>query len=139
MPHSRHTAIVRADIDKVPELTVLAQAQDEAGVYAIANLAARQFFITGHAEYDPLTLKQEYERDLAAGLNPDIPVNYFPDDDPSQEPRVIWRSCANLLYSNWLNYFVYQSTPFDLNAISGAKENPQEFITYSVFIATEIK
>ena len=117
VPHSRHTAIVRADIDKVPELTVLAQAQDEAGVYAIANLAARQFFITGHAEYDPLTLKQEYERDLAAGLNPDIPVNYFPDDDPAKMPVVRWRSVAHLLFANWLNYYVYQETPYELDEL----------------------
>ena len=103
VPHSRHTTVDKTDVEKVPELTILAEAQDDAGVYAIANLVARQFFITGHAEYDPLTLKQEYDRDLAAGLNPDIPVNYYPHDDTTKTPIVRWR--------------VYQETPYELDEL----------------------
>ena len=114
VPHSRHTEERRADIEKVPELTILAES-DIAGVYAIANLDQRQFFITGHAEYDPYTLKNEYERDLKAGLNPHVPDNYFPNDDPSREPIVRWRSVAHLLFANWLNYYVYQETPYAID------------------------
>ena len=116
VPHSRHTEERRADIEKVPSLTILAES-DEAGVYAIANLEKRQFFITGHAEYDPHTLKNEYERDLKAGLNPIIPKNYFPNDNPQLEPVVKWRSVAHLLFANWLNYYVYQETPYEIDAI----------------------
>ena len=90
---------------------------DEVGIYAIANLEARQFFITGHAEYDPYTLKNEYNRDLKAGLNPKIPQNYFPNDNPNLEPVVKWRSVAHLLFANWLNYYVYQETPFEIDSI----------------------
>ena len=117
VPHSRHTEERRADIEKVPELTIMAEAEGDAGVYAIANLEKRQFFITGHAEYDPLTLKQEYDRDSKAGLNPNIPRNYYPDDDPTKTPIVRWRSVANLLFANWLNYYVYQETPYELDEL----------------------
>ena len=113
VPHSRHTEEHRADIERVPELTILAESN--VGVYAIANLEQRQFFITGHAEYDPYTLKQEYERDLKAGLNPHVPDNYYPNDDPSREPIVRWRSVAHLLFANWLNYYVYQETPYAID------------------------
>ena len=122
VPHSRHTEERKEDILKVPELTILVEAEDEAGVYAIANLEKRQFFITGHAEYDPLTLKQEYDRDLKAGLNPRIPRNYYPNDDPSLEPIVRWRSVAHLLFANWLNYYVYQETPFELDSLYRSDE-----------------
>ena len=113
VPHSRHTTVLREDVEKHPELTILASS-DEAGVYAIKTDMGRQVFITGHSEYDADTLRREYERDRAAGLPIDVPRNYFPDDDPSRDPIVSWRSCANLMYSNWLNYYVYQETPFDL-------------------------
>ena len=117
VPHSRHTENRREDIERVPELAILAEAEGEAGPYIIANLEARQFFITGHAEYDPLTLKQEYDRDEAAGLHPNIPQNYYPDDDPRQTPVVRWRSVAHLLFANWLNYYVYQETPYELDSL----------------------
>ena len=116
VPHSRNTEERKEDIEKVPELTILAEAY-EAGVYAVANLEKRQFFITGHAEYDPYTLKNEYERDLKAGLNPLIPQNYYPNDDPTCEPVVKWRSVAHLLFANWLNYYVYQETPYEIDSI----------------------
>ena len=117
VPHSRHTEEHKEDILKVPELTILAEAEGDAGVYAIANLKKRQFFITGHAEYDPLTLKQEYDRDEKAGMNPKIPQNYYPDDDPTKKPVVRWRSVAHLLFANWLNYYVYQETPYVLDEL----------------------
>ena len=117
VPHSRHTEVHREEIEGVPELTLLAEAEGRAGVYAIANLAKRQFFITGHAEYDPLSLKQEYDRDVAAGLPIEMPQNYYPDDDPSRMPVVRWRSVANLLFANWLNYYVYQETPYELDGL----------------------
>ena len=116
VPHSRHTTVLREDIEKVPELKILASSE-EAGVYAISSKNGRQIFITGHSEYDADTLKNEYLRDQAAGLGTPIPKNYFPDDDPARDPLVTWRSHANLLYSNWLNYFVYQTTPYDLTTI----------------------
>ena len=117
VPHSRYTEIRREDIEKIPELTILSES-DEAGVYAVANLEARQFFITGHAEYDPNTLQSEYERDVRAGLNPNVPQNYYPNDNPALEPVVKWRSVAHLLFANWLNYYVYQETPYELESIS---------------------
>lgn len=117
VPHSRHTTNHREDIEKVPALTILAEAEGDAGVYAIANLEKRQFFITGHAEYDPMTLKSEYDRDLAAGMNPKIPQNYYPEDDPSKTPLVRWRSVAHLLFANWLNYYVYQETPYVIDDV----------------------
>ena len=116
VPHSRHTTCRREDIEKVPGLKILA-GSETAGVYVVSTEGGRQVFVTGHSEYDADTLKNEYLRDKAAGLPIEIPLNYFPDDDPSKPPMVKWRSCANLLYSNWLNYIVYQSTPYDLNEI----------------------
>ena len=116
VPHSRHTTILREDVERVPELKILATSP-EAGVYALSTENGRQIFITGHSEYDALTLEQEYLRDKNLGKPIEPPKNYYPNDDDTQPPRVTWRSCANLLYSNWLNYFVYQTTPFDLGAI----------------------
>lgn len=115
-PHSRHTEVRREDIEKVEDLTILAESQ-EAGVYIVASNNGRHIFVTGHAEYDPDTLKNEYLRDLAKGLCINPPKNYFIDNDPENPPLVTWRSHANLLYNNWLNYYVYQETPFDLAQI----------------------
>lgn len=112
VPHSRHTEIRREDVEKAPELEILAESA-EAGVYLVASRDGRQVFVTGHLEYDPLTLKEEYERDVQKGLPIKPPVNYFPDDDHLQMPLVRWRSHANLLYMNWLNYYVYQETPYN--------------------------
>lgn len=117
VPHSRYTGVRREDIEAVPELKILASS-DEAGVLVCMTDRGRQIFVTGHSEYDGDTLAAEYRRDVAAGLDPDIPENYFPDDDPEKPPVVRWRSCANLLYSNWLNYFVYQTTPYDIETIN---------------------
>lgn len=117
VPHSRHTDIKREDVEKVPQLSILSESE-EAGVYAVIDKTYRHLFITGHAEYDALTLKTEYDRDVAEGLPINIPVNYYPNDDPQKTPIVRWRSAANLLFSNWLNYYVYQGTPFDLNRLS---------------------
>ncbi|MCI0519441.1 MAG: homoserine O-succinyltransferase [Chloroflexi bacterium] len=113
-PHSRHTEIRREDIEKIPELKVLIESP-QAGVFLIASRDGRQVFVTGHAEYDPLTLKAEYDRDVAAGLPISIPLNYFPQDDPAQPPIVRWRGHAHLLFANWINYTVYQETPYDLS------------------------
>ena len=120
VPHSRHTTVLREDIERVPELKILASSK-EAGVYIISANGGRQMFITGHSEYDGETLKSEYLRDKAAGKEIEIPKNYFPNDDVTKEPIVNWRSHANLLYSNWLNYFVYQSTPYDISTIPSSK------------------
>lgn len=117
VPHSRHTEFRKEDIEKVPELTILAEAEGEAGVYAIANLEKRQFFISGHAEYDPMSLKDEYDRDIKDGMDMQIPINYYPGDDPTKMPVVRWRSVANLLFANWLNYYVYQETPYELDQL----------------------
>ncbi|MBP5289297.1 MAG: homoserine O-succinyltransferase [Clostridia bacterium] len=116
-PHSRHTTIRREDVKKVKALKILAES-DQAGVYAISTDGGRQIFITGHSEYDTDTLDKEYRRDKEAGLPIQIPVNYYPEDDDTKAPRCAWRSGANLLYSNWLNYFVYQSTPYDVTSIT---------------------
>ncbi len=116
VPHSRHTTVAREDIEAVPELKILASSE-EAGVYAIATQQGRQIFVTGHSEYDPETLRNEYLRDKNAGLLISVPKNYFPNDDDTQEPLVRWRGHANLLFSNWLNYFVYQTTPYDIMSI----------------------
>lgn len=116
VPHSRCTACKREDIEKVPELRILASSPS-AGVYAVTTEKGRQVFIMGHSEYDPETLKEEYLRDKAKGLDIQVPVGYFPDDDPEKEPIVRWRAHANLLYCNWLNYFVYQTTPYDLDEL----------------------
>jgi homoserine O-succinyltransferase len=115
-PHSRHTEIRREDIEGIDRLKIVSES-DEAGIYIVLDEAGKQIYVTGHSEYDPLTLKEEYERDLAKGMNPVVPRNYFPNDDPSQEPNVSWRSHANLLFSNWLNYYVYQVTPYNLEDI----------------------
>lgn len=117
-PHSRHTTILREDIEKVDALRIIASSE-KAGVYAVQTKLGRQIFITGHSEYDPDTLKNEYFRDKNQGLPIHVPENYFPGDDDSREPVVLWRSHANLLYSNWLNYFVYQTTPYDIMEIGG--------------------
>ncbi len=116
VPHSRHTTIDRADIEGVEGLKILASSE-EAGVYAVGTPGGKQIFITGHSEYDGDTLKNEYLRDLGEGKEIAVPKNYFPNDDPTREPLVTWRSHANLLYSNWLNYFVYQTTPYDITEI----------------------
>jgi homoserine O-succinyltransferase/O-acetyltransferase len=115
-PHSRHTEIRREDVLKVPEIDLLAES-DDAGVYLVASHDERSIFVTGHSEYDPFTLKGEYDRDVKLGLPIRVPKNYYPNDDPSQPPVVRWRGHANLLYVNWLNYYVYQETPFDLSQI----------------------
>jgi homoserine O-succinyltransferase len=109
--------VLREDIEKVPELKILASSE-EAGVYAISSKNGRQIFITGHSEYDRGTLEREYLRDKNAGLPIGVPKNYYPNDDDTKEPVVSWRSHANLLYSNWLNYFVYQTTPYDIKKVS---------------------
>ena len=116
VPHSRHTTVDREDIEKVPKLKILASSED-AGVFALSTRNGRQIFITGHPEYDAETLNKEYVRDLTAGKPIEIPKNYFPNNDPKKAPPATWRSSANLLYSNWLNYFVYQTTPFNLNRL----------------------
>ncbi len=115
-PHSRHTTVLRKDIEDCPYLKILASSE-EAGVYAVSTDSGRQVFIMGHSEYDPLTLEREYFRDKNAGLAISVPENYYPEDDDTKAPLVTWRSHANLLYANWLNYFVYQTTPYDLSAI----------------------
>lgn len=115
-PHSRYTASSREDILKNPDLTVLADS-DEAGIYIVISRDGKQIFVMGHPEYDRMTLDQEYKRDLDKGINPDIPVNYYPDDDCNRKPVLSWRSHANNLYTNWLNYYVYQVTPYDLNGM----------------------
>ena len=115
-PHSRHTTVPRESIEAVPELKILASSE-EAGVYALKNESSSQVFVFGHSEYDPETLKKEYLRDKNAGLPIEIPKNYFPGDDDTKPPVVSWRSHANLLFCNWLNYFVYQTTPYDISKI----------------------
>lgn len=116
VPHSRHTTVAEADILADSRLKLLAKS-DKAGVYAVSARNGKHFFITGHPEYDAATLQQEYLRDLAAGKPIHIPENYFPDNNPEKAPVVTWRGHSNLIYSNWLNYFVYQTTPFDLKDI----------------------
>jgi homoserine O-succinyltransferase len=118
-PHSRYTEVRREDIEKTGKLEILAESE-EAGVYIVSALNGRQIFVTGHSEYDPLTLKNEYDRDVDKGLEPKPPKNYFENDDPSGPPIVKWRAHANLLYANWLNYYVYQETPFDLEELERA-------------------
>ena len=118
VPHSRHTTIRREDVEKEPRLKIIASSE-EAGVYAIHTDGGRQVFIMGHSEYDPRTLEKEYLRDKNAGLPIDVPKNHYPDDDDSKEPLVRWRAHANLLYSNGLNYFVYQTAPYDITQING--------------------
>ncbi len=116
VPQSRHTTVDREDVEKVGDLRILASST-ETGVYAVTTKNGRQIFITGHSEYDADTLKAEYERDLAQGKPIKMPVNYFPNNDPTKPPMVTWRGHAHLLFSNWLNYFVYQSTPYDIKEV----------------------
>ncbi len=120
IPHSRHTTVKAEDIEAVPELKILSTSE-EAGVYAVMNKKGRNIFITGHSEYDAETLKGEYLRDLTQGKPISIPKNYFPGDNPKKAPIVSWRAHANLLFSNWLNYFVYQTTPYDITSVSKSK------------------
>ena len=120
VPQSRHTTVDRADIEAVKELRIIASGED-GGVYAVMTKRGKQIFITGHSEYDADTLKSEYLRDLSQGKPISIPRNYFPCDNPKRPPNVSWRSHANLLYSNWLNYFVYQTTPYDINKVNKKK------------------
>ncbi|MDR2473880.1 MAG: homoserine O-succinyltransferase [Tannerella sp.] len=117
VPHSRHTEIRREDILKVPSLKLLSES-DQAGVYMVMARGGREFFITGHSEYSPVTLHDEYVRDLGKGLKIDIPANYYDDNDPTKQPVVRWRGHANLLFNNWLNYYVYQETPFRIEDIT---------------------
>ncbi|AZS16686.1 homoserine O-acetyltransferase MetA [Paenibacillus lutimineralis] len=114
VPHSRHTDVLRADIEAKDELEVLAESE-EAGIYLVATKDGKQIFVTGHSEYDPSSLKWEYDRDVAKGLVVDLPLHYYPNDDPSKTPVSTWRSHANLLFSNWLNYYVYQETPYNID------------------------
>lgn len=123
-PHSRHTEFRAGDIAKIEELEIVAQSA-EAGVYLVASKDHRKIFVSGHCEYDPLTLAAEYERDRAQGKEIALPKNYYPNDDPSCTPVVRWRSHGNLLFANWLNYYVYQETPFDLAVLSQEKEEAE--------------
>ncbi|AOZ75988.1 homoserine O-succinyltransferase [Clostridium pasteurianum] len=115
-PHSRHTEVRREDIEKDSRLKILSESK-ESGIYIVTAKHGRQIFVMGHSEYDPLTLKSEYDRDISQNKNIEIPKHYFIEDDPSKEPIVRWRSHSNLLFSNWLNYYVYQETPYNLNDI----------------------
>ena len=112
-PHSRFTEVRREDIAKHPDLVILAES-DEAGVFLVMSRDGRQIFVQGHPEYDRMTLNNEYYRDLSKGMNPAIPCNYYPDDDPCEHPILSWRNTGNTLYSNWLNFYVYQTTPYQL-------------------------
>lgn len=114
-PHSRHTTVRIEDIEKNPNLKLMA-VSDEAGAYVVGDKEGTQFFVMGHSEYDADTLAKEYFRDINKGLDIKVPVNYFPDDDPTKKPVLKWRAHSNLIYSNWLNYFVYQTTPYELSA-----------------------
>jgi len=116
VPHSRYTTVKREEIEAQKDLKILASSE-EAGVHIVSKNGGRQFFVMGHAEYDPHTLDSEYRRDLAAGLGTKIPQNYYPENDPEKNPIVKWRAHGSLLFINWLNYFVYQSTPYDLKSL----------------------
>ena len=116
VPHSRHTQIKRGDIAQIKDLQILSYSED-AGVHIVADMDCRKFFITGHSEYDRDTLAKEYFRDIDKGLKIDMPVNYFPKNDPKAVPKMTWRGTANLIFNNWLNYFVYQKTPYDLSTL----------------------
>ncbi|MBQ1666165.1 MAG: homoserine O-succinyltransferase [Bacteroidaceae bacterium] len=116
VPHSRHSELRREDIEKNPDLQIISESED-AGVHIVMARDGREFFITGHSEYAPLTLDGEYKRDVAKRLPIQLPKNYYEDDNPAKKPIVRWRAHANLLFSNWLNYYVYQKTPFDINQI----------------------
>ncbi len=114
-PHSRHTEVRRSDIEKVRDLEIISESE-EAGIYIVVSKTGRRIFVTGHSEYDPDTLKTEFLRDMNKGMQVEVPKNYFPNNDPNKAPKVTWKGHANLLFSNWLNYFVYQNTPYDINA-----------------------
>ena len=116
VPHSRYSEVRREDIEPIADLKIISESNDS-GVYMVMGRGGREFYITGHSEYSPGTLDFEYHRDLEKGLNPHIPENYYTDDDPAKKPIVRWRSHANLLFTNWLNYFVYQETPYDIRKI----------------------
>ena len=116
VPHSRYTTVLREDIERVPLLKVLASSE-QAGVYAVITPGGKQVFLTGHSEYDANTLEKEYKRDKALGINPKVPENYYPGDDDTKPPMLTWRGHATLLFTNWLNYFVYQTTPYDIDKI----------------------
>lgn len=116
VPHSRHTQIKRGDIAQIKDLQILSYSED-AGVHIVADMECRKFFITGHSEYDRDTLAKEYFRDIEKGLDIEMPINYFPNNDPKAVPKMTWRGTANLIFNNWLNYFVYQKTPYDLNTL----------------------
>ena len=120
VPQSRHTTFLREDLEKVSALKILSSSK-QTGVYAVSTKNGRQIFITGHSEYDALTLQNEYLRDLSQGKEIAIPENYYPSNDPTKPPMVSWRGHAHLLFSNWLNYFVYQSTPYDVNQVQKDK------------------
>jgi len=123
-PHSRHTTVAREELLRRRDLRILAES-DKAGAYLMASEDLRRVFVTGHSEYDPGTLRYEYERDADRGLNPPVPENYFQGDDPRNEPMVLWRSHANLLFANWINYAVYQETPFQLEKIEECRNDPE--------------
>ena len=127
VPHSRYTTVSREEIEATPGLRILASSE-KAGVYAVTTPGGRQIFLTGHSEYDRDTLNKEYTRDKAAGIDPKIPEHYFPDDDDTREPLITWRGHATLLFTNWLNYFVYQATPYDIMKIKDSRcvSNPQD-------------
>ena len=116
VPHSRYTTVLRGDIEATPLLKILASSE-EAGVYAVITPGGKQVFLTGHSEYDANTLEKEYLRDKALGINPKVPKNYYPGDDDTKPPMLTWRAHATLLFTNWLNYFVYQTTPYDIDKI----------------------
>ena len=126
MPHSRYTDVLAKDIAACPELTILAQSK-EAGVFLCMAENGRKIFVTGHPEYGRMQLRREYERDKKKGLDIDLPKNYFPDDDPGRRPPLVWRAHANNLYTNWLNYYVYQSTPYDLDGTPWGDEIPDNY------------
>ena len=113
-PHSRYTEVRREDIEKHPELVILAESE-EAGIFLVMSRDGKRIFVQGHPEYDRMTLDGEYHRDLTKGLNPQIPCNYYENDDPSTTPKLMWRNTSNTLYSNWLNFYVYQMTPYLLD------------------------
>ena len=116
VPHSRYTTVNREDIENTPLLKILASSE-EAGVYAVTTPGGKQVFLTGHSEYDADTLEKEYKRDKALGINPKVPKNYYPGDDDTKPPVIRWRAHATLLFTNWLNYFVYQTTPYEIDKI----------------------
>lgn len=125
VPHSRYTTVKREEIEAVPELKILSSSPS-AGIYAISTKHGRQIFLTGHSEYDRDTLNKEYTRDKKAGINPKIPENYFPEDDDTKDPVIRWRGHATLLFTNWLNYFVYQTTPYEISEITALKAEPTD-------------